>query len=79
VQGVEPHYMAAFKASSVALQIAEMLPHCDLISELVNVLTVQLDLFLHMLEGKHYGTNSLADYCSYLDELKINLSEIKKE
>jgi len=76
---VEPHFMAAFIASGVACEVLDLFPDNDLAVELKNLLTVQYDLFCHMMEGKHYGTNDLSNFMAYMDELKKQVAQIKQK
>lgn len=76
---IEAHFYAAFKASQVACELLDVLPETDIHEELKNVMNVQFDLFVHMIEGKHYGTRHLEDFISYTDELKNEATRLKEE
>ena len=75
---IEPHFMAAYKASNAACDIIDILPESDLIDELKNILCIQNDLFVHIFEGKHYGSNNLNTFVSYVEEVKREIDRIKE-
>ena len=75
---IEPHFLAAFCACNSACEILDVLPKNDLVDELKELLSVQHDLFLHMMEGKHYGTDSLNDFMEYTTEMIDQATQLKK-
>lgn len=74
---IEPHFLAAFQACEASIAILDLLPESDLVEELKNIVYVQHDLFIHMIEGKHYGSNSLQDFLVLMQELKSDLKRMK--
>ena len=74
---IEPHFFAAFAASEAAISVLDVLPASDLVECLKNLIYIQHDLFIHMIEGKHYGTNSLADFVDYIQETKEDMRRLK--
>lgn len=74
---IEPHFHAAFIASDAAIAVLDLLPESDLVDCLKNLIYIQHDLFIHMIEGKHYGSNSLADFVDYAQETKEDMRRMK--
>jgi hypothetical protein len=74
---IEPHFFAAFSASETACSVMDLLPDCDLVDSLKNLVYIQHDLFIHMIEGKHYGTNNLNTFIDYTLELKDEVTRLR--
>lgn len=74
---IEVHFLAAYLASSAACDVIELLPDCDLIVDLEEILQSQLDIFNHMIEEKHYGTNNLTQFISYTQDMKKQVLRLK--
>jgi hypothetical protein len=74
---VEPHFAAALLASSAAWEILELLPDNDLVDELKVLVGTQLDIFTHILQEKHYGTDALANFIQHTESIKKEVSRIK--
>lgn len=74
---IEPHFLAAFAAAETAISVLDILPEGDLTDTLKNLIYIQHDLFIHMIEGKHYGSNSLRDFMDYLQETKDEIRRLK--
>jgi len=74
---IEPHFFAAFGASEAAIAVLDLLPDSDLVEQLKNLIYIQFDLFVHMIEGKHYGTNNLRDFMDYTQETKSEMRRLK--
>ena len=75
---LEPHFLASFVACEAACAVLHILPSSDLIEELRNLIYIQQDLFIHMIEGKHYGTNNITDFVDYTQEVKHQMERIKE-
>lgn len=74
---VEPHFLCAFQAGEAAIDVLDMMPDGDLVETLKNLIYIQHDLFIHMLQGKHYGTNSLYDFRDYVQETKEEMRRLR--
>jgi len=74
---IEPHFCAVVAASSAACDLLEVLPECDLIDEMKNLIHIQFDLLAHLLEGKHYGTDNINNFIEYTNVVKREISELK--
>jgi hypothetical protein len=74
---IEPHFFAAFSAGESACAMMDLLPACDLVESLKNLLYIQHDLFIHIIEGKHYGSNNLATFVDYTLEVKDEINRLK--
>lgn len=74
---VESHFLAVYMASSAACDLLELLPDADLVVDLEELLQSQLDIFSHMVEEKHYGTNNLTDFISHTQEIKRQALRLK--
>jgi len=75
---IEPHFMAAFTASLTACEIVELLPESDLTDELHHILNTQLEILIHMLEGKHFGSNDLNHFMENMAEVKHQVKRLKE-
>lgn len=73
----EPHMMAAFKASCAACELLDIMPDNDLNCELKNLMHIQFDLFCHVLEGKHYGSNNLSNFLDYVRDIEKQALRLK--
>lgn len=74
---VEPHVFAVVSSSNIACEVAELLPECDLGEELKQILSIQHEILLEMIQGRHFGTAQLENFISYLDETQQNVKRIK--
>lgn len=74
---IEPHFFASLAACEAACSVLEFLPSSDLIETLKNLIYIQHDLFVHMIEGKHYGTNSLSDFVEYTHDVKDEIKRLR--
>lgn len=75
---VESHFVAALLASSAACEILEILPENDLVLELKNLMEIQYDLFCHIIEGKHYGTDNLQYFIEYAEDISHQVIRIRE-
>lgn len=74
---VEPHLLATICASEAAVSVLDLLPAGDLVEDLKNLIYIQYDIFTHILQGKHYGTNNINDFMDYVQEIKSEMRRIK--
>lgn len=74
---IDHHFFAAYNAGSTTLQILEILPDCDYVEEIRNIMVFQHEIFNHILDGKHYGTNSLDEFLSYMEELREEITRLR--
>lgn len=74
---IEPHFYAILKSAEVACELTDLLPENDLVVELAHLLDTQADLMIHIVERKHYGTDSLRDFVDYTDELRTQVRRLK--
>lgn len=74
---IEPHFLCSFRAGEAAIEVLEVMPEGDLVETLKNLIYIQHDLFIHMIEGKHYGTNSLHDFMDYVQETKDEMRRLR--
>lgn len=77
IHKIEPHFLTAFVAGETAISVLDLLPDTDLAETLKNIIYIQHDLFIHIIEGKHYGTNNLRDFMDYLQETKDEMRRLK--
>jgi hypothetical protein len=75
---MDPHYMAVIAGLDSALQIALVLPSVDLIEEQRDVLKQSIRILLDVLDGKHYGTNSLNSFLQLTSESRREIENIKE-
>jgi hypothetical protein len=76
-RSLEPHFFAAFAACDAAVNLLEILPHSDLMEELRNLIYVQHELFVHMIEGKHFGSNNIEDFIEYTESVQEEVKRLK--
>lgn len=76
---VDHHFLAILKSSDAACDVVELLPNTDITDELKTLLRLQLEVCVHMLESKHYGTNNLNSFCDYIDEVKDEAARLNEE
>lgn len=75
---LEPHFLASFVACEAACTILDFLPSTDLIEELRNLIYIQNELFVHIVEGKHYGTNNITDFVEYAQDVKDQIRRLRE-
>ncbi len=75
---IEPQFGAAYAACETSRQILTILPECDLLDEMSEILETQNILFHHMIENRHVGTQALdifLDKCIHINNQVIRLRE----
>lgn len=75
---VDAHLYAAIVAGNTALALSEALPDTDLPIEIIYILDTQLKLFSHVLEGKHFGTESLQEFLIHCEDMKMQANRLKE-
>lgn len=63
-------------AADTAYEIAELLPDGDLVEELRNLLSVQMTIFDHIIQGKHYGSDHLTEFMKLCQKLKDEITKM---
>ena len=76
---VDHHFLALLKSSDAACDMIDLFPDTDMTDELRTLLRMQLEVCIHMLEGKHYGTNNLTAFCDFIDEIKDEAARLSEE
>ena len=76
---LDPHFAAAFYACESSCQILELLPRSDLIEDMRDLIHTQHSLFLHMIEGKHYGSNALEAFIKNTFAIRDEAIRLKEE
>lgn len=74
---IDPHLFAAFAASESACVVLDFLPSSDLVETLRNLIYIQHDLFVHLLDARHYGSNNLRDFIDYTHEVKDEIKRLR--
>lgn len=74
---IEAHFLAAYLATAAACDIVELLPYTDLIVDLEELLQTQMDIFCHIIEEKHYGTNNLTQFITFTQDMKKQAMRLK--
>lgn len=75
---IDPHVIAILCASNAACELLEVLPQNDLIYELSELLDVQNELILHIIEGKHYGSDEIQRFIEYASEITDQAQSLKE-
>ena len=70
--------MAALNICISSCEILEIMPESDLIDELYKLSKMQFEIMMHMLEGKHYGSDNLSSVVSYADNVKKEALRLKE-
>jgi len=76
---VDVHFVAAFSACDAMAHLSDLLPKTDLVLELQELIYTQHDLFIHMLEGRHYGSDALDEFCTYALMLSDEARRLRDE
>lgn len=76
---LDPHLYAAFVACESSCHVLSILPESDLIDNLRDLIHTQHDLFVCMVEGKHYGTDALDKFLRYNITILEETKRIKEE
>lgn len=76
---LEPHFLAAFSACEAACQLLDLLPASDLIEDMRDLLHTQHELFQHMTEGKHFGTDALNRFITYSASIAQEAVRLREE
>lgn len=76
---IEPHFLGAYLASEAAFSIVDNMPATDFVDELRALIVIQHALMSHIIEGKHYGTDNIARFVSYTQEIKEEMRRIREE
>ena len=79
IKSIDYHLYCAFLASSVAGDIIAILPEGDLINDLEMLISTQFELFVCLLEGKHYGTDRLREFQELCVEMKKQITRLEGE
>lgn len=76
---LEPHFLASFLASEAACSVLDIMPSTDLVEEMRNLIYIQRELMVHLIEGKHYGSNNITNFVEYTQEVKEEAARLRKE
>ena len=76
---LEPHFCAAFSACESVCQILDLLPNSDLIEDVKVLIHTQHSLFIHMIEGKHFGSDAIEKFMKYTIAIRDEAIRLKEE
>ena len=76
---LEPHFLATYLASEAACSILDIMPSTDLVEDLRNLIYIQHELFTHMVDGKHYGTDNINDFVNFTQDVKTQITRLKEQ
>jgi hypothetical protein len=79
INKIEPHFLACFLSCEAACQVLDFLPDSDMIEELRNLIYIQNELFIHIVEGKHYGSNNITQFVEYTQEVKDQMRRLREK
>ena len=74
---LEPHFFCIYTATNTALNMVQMLPQNDLVSEIYDLLCVELDIIMHLIEHKHYGSKNIECYLNHLKDLNDQVARLE--
>ena len=70
------HLVAVMSCNIVAQQVTQLLPECDLVGELRDLLSTQDEMITTYIEGKHAGSKRIDDLLHKLESLQKRNQEI---
>jgi hypothetical protein len=76
-EGIDPHGLACLVTTTVALEVIECLPDCDLLEELHHILSIQHDILTHLQNDKHFGSERLDTFMAMLSNLQYETRKLK--
>lgn len=75
---IDSHLFAAFTASQTAYELLNLLPRVDIVEEISTILYMQNEVLLHMIQNKHFGTDSLKEFIDSCLEIQRDLDKTKE-
>ncbi len=76
---LEPHFAAAFSACESMCKILEILPSSDLIEDMKELVYTQHNLFIHMVEGRHFGSDAISRFLKFTVTIRDEAIRLKEE
>jgi len=76
---LDPHFSAVLLACEAICHITSILPSSDLVEDIKDLCHTQYNLFVHMLEGKHFGTDSLNKFMRVAQIMKEEAIKLKEQ
>ena len=76
---LEPHFFATFSACESICQILDLLPNSDLVEDVRELAHTQHSLFLHMIEGKHFGSDAIEKFMKFTIAMRDQAIRLKEE
>lgn len=73
---LEPHFLAAVVAADAACSVLEVMPDVDLVEDLRNLIYIQHDLMMHIIEGKHYGTDNITSFIEFAQDVQEEMARL---
>lgn len=78
-QPIDPHLLALIAGSGAACHVSSLLPDSDLVDQMRDILYVQNEIFSHIIQSKHFGTDSLNKYTNYCHSVVEDAISFRKK
>jgi hypothetical protein len=75
---INDQFFAVLNGAIVACEVLELLPESDLIDQLADILTIQREILTHIIEGRHYGSNNLDNYCDHINAIWTEVKRLNE-
>jgi hypothetical protein len=74
---IEPHFYASLLAAYAACDLLDFIPKGDMYESLFYIISTQRDLMIHLLQGRHYGSDDIDDFISYIREVNQEVNRLR--
>lgn len=75
----DPHFYAAALASEAIYDLMSFLPETDIVCEILELIETQIELFSHMIQGKHFGTDDLEVFIEFCQDMMKQAERLKEK
>ncbi len=72
----EPHIITALSAISTAIESIKLLPKCDIIVQMDDILKHTVDILIDYCEDASISCNELGRFIDYTDEIKKEMRKL---
>jgi|GEM_PF-5416634 hypothetical protein len=72
----EPHIVTALSAVSTAIESIKMLPKCDIVVQIDDILRHTVDILIDFCEDSEISPRELERFVDYTDEIKREMRKL---
>lgn len=72
----EPHIVTALSAVSTAIESIKLLPKCDIVVQMDDILRHTIDILIDYCEGESISCNELERFIDYTNEIKKEMRKL---